>query len=100
MSAAIAPRSAQSKRPRGGACRTNRNLRGRRGERRSLPRLVVVDLEHVLRDRRGGVAAVAAVLDEDGEGDLRVAVRREPDEPRVIALLGRELQLVLDADGG
>ena len=49
-------------------------------------------LQHLLGDRRGDVAAEAAVraLDGDGDRDLRVVDRREGDEPRLgdVALLG------------
>ena len=44
-----------------------------------------VVLEHLARDRRGGLRAEAAVLDQHGERDLRLVGGRVGDEPGVVA---------------
>src|SRR5689334_25115263 len=44
-----------------------------------------IGLDDFFRERRGGGAAVAAVLDNDGDGDLGIVRRRVRDEPGVVA---------------
>src|SRR3954468_6273246 len=46
-----------------------------------------VVVEHHARDRAGGSSAVAAVLNQDGECELRVFGGREGDEQRMVAVL-------------
>src|SRR5690242_19871167 len=57
---------------------------GRRLSRLLLRRDAEVDLEHLAHDRRGNAAAVASMLDQDGERDGRVLHRRIADEPGVV----------------
>src|SRR4051794_17120104 len=54
-----------------------------------------VEVENLACDRRGGGAAMAAVLDQDRDRDLRVVRGREGDEERVVAMLFLDALLVV-----
>ena len=57
-----------------------------------------VVVEHLARDRRRGLGAEAAVLDQHRQRDGRLVGRRVGDEQRVVAQVGRHgLRLVLGA---
>jgi len=48
-------------------------------------------IEHVVRNRSSGIAAVAAVLGKYDAGNPRTVARREEDEPPVIAQISCRL---------
>src|SRR5882762_452854 len=62
---------------------------------------LVVGLHDGVRHRSRGFTAPTAVFNECGDNDLRVPIRREPDEPGIVlVLLALQFRLLTDDLGG